>query len=267
MSYPTSQLLKNFQLDGYSPNISLIEQSYLSVYVSNEATQPSDSLDGYEFEVLGLLDDGNINKPSNEDWFILLNSTTGASTHQVNGVPPIFDVSNCTKARVHLLTNNLTLTFNGYAKGGNQLSDVDHSTGTDTNDDADAGDIGEVIMASAAEDSVISWTTNTAQNICSISLTPGDWDVQGRISWGGATAGTYTAVAVSEVSANIGSDSTAEGRSIQPFLSQANSYLVMLTGLVRISLAVTTTIYLVGQIGFTGGTPTAGGTMRARRMR
>lgn len=139
--------------------------------------------------------------------------------------------------------------------------------GTATNDSAAAGIVGQIITNSAAADSIGSWSTNSAQNITSVSLTAGDWDVEGAVAWKDATIGTYYVTAITTTSANVGLDPVAFGRVDTPFITTANSYFVQNSGLVRMSLASTTTVYLVGQLGFTGGTPTAGGRLRARRVR
>lgn len=139
--------------------------------------------------------------------------------------------------------------------------------GTTTNNNAAAGAIGEIITGTAALDSVGSWTTNTAKNVTSISLTAGDWDVYGKIAWAGATTGTYTIASISATSATLGTDEVTQGYAAAPFLSQANSRFTQEAGPYRASLASTTTIYLVGQEGFTVGTPAVGGFLRARRVR
>ncbi len=139
--------------------------------------------------------------------------------------------------------------------------------GTSTSDDAAAGFVGEIITATAATDTINTWTTNTAKNITSISLTPGDWDVDGVVAWSGATAGTYYVSKVTSTTANIGTDPLEAGRVSTPFVSLANAYFNQIVPTARFSLAATTTVYLGAQLGFTGGTPLAGGTIRARRVR
>lgn len=140
-------------------------------------------------------------------------------------------------------------------------------TGTTTNNNAAPGNIGEIISATAALDSVGSWTTNVAKNVTSITLTPGDWDVWGQISWAGTTTGTYLITCISVTSATLQGDESTPGYTAQPWLTQANSRLAQICGPYRASLASTTTLYLVGQQGFTVGTPAVGGTIRARRVR
>jgi hypothetical protein len=68
--------------------------------------------------------------------------------------------------------------------------------GTTAANNANAGSIGELITATA---SGVALTTGTTANVCSISLTAGDWEVSGAISLGNAgnnmtfiTAGSST---------------------------------------------------------------------------
>lgn len=140
-------------------------------------------------------------------------------------------------------------------------------TGTTTNDNAAAGRIGELISATAALDSVDSWTTNVAKNVTSITLTAGDWDVWGQIAWAGATTGTYMITCISTTSATLQGDETTQGYTAITFQTQANSRFAQVAGPYRASLSATTTLYLVGQQGFTVGTPAVGGSIRARRVR
>jgi len=65
--------------------------------------------------------------------------------------------------------------------------------GTITNDLAAAGNVGEVVSSFVVIGSPVSLTTNVAANITSISLTAGDWDVQGNVNFAGTSA-TITAL-------------------------------------------------------------------------
>lgn len=141
--------------------------------------------------------------------------------------------------------------------------------GTNTNDSATAGNIGEVITASLASGSAISLTTAVTANITSISLTAGDWDVHGVVVLASAatTSTTLTASAISTTSATIPTLGS-EGFFIQAVTPTTGPATWSLpTGTVRLSLSGTTTVYLVGQMNFTVSTATAYGTISARRVR
>jgi hypothetical protein len=133
--------------------------------------------------------------------------------------------------------------------------------GTTTNDSASAGYVGEFVTSNASGVSIT--TTATAQNITSISLTAGDWDV-----WGGLqinpNGGSMTIIlgCISITSATLSS-------SYNNILLQGTSLLT--TGLAvpyqRISLSGTTTVYLVAQASFTVANPIAAAIINARRAR
>lgn len=130
---------------------------------------------------------------------------------------------------------------------------------------APAGYVGETITASAAADSVGSWTTNQAKNIVSLDLTPGRWLIFGGVVWSGATTGTYFVNAITTTTANVGIDPGADGRVDHPFMSLANSYFKHVCEPTHVIIDASATYYLAAQIGFTGGTPLAGGQLTAIR--
>ncbi len=142
-------------------------------------------------------------------------------------------------------------------------------TGTATNDNATAGDIGEVIESIVASTAVGSWTGGAAQNITSISLTAGDWDVEGLLTWvNGATpvAASQFYAHITSVSAGIGSaDNGYRTADIETL--GASSQIAQPLSIRRFSLAATTTVYLVGMAGSVSATLTAGGRLTARRAR
>lgn len=130
---------------------------------------------------------------------------------------------------------------------------------------ATAGYIGEYLEASAAFGSVGSWTTATTKNITSLSLTAGDWLVAGQVTWsGGPITGTYTRTSLSTTSLTP-AGGTLEATS--PTMPTAVSPVNFAVPTRRVSLSAPGTVYLVGDIGFTAGTPAAGGAIRAWRVR
>lgn len=139
--------------------------------------------------------------------------------------------------------------------------------GTTTNDNAAAGVVGEFVSSTVAVGSAVALTTDTTANVTSISLTPGDWDVTGVVDFkpGATTTTTYFQGGISTVSATMGSPDTGFSN---PFAIAATSVDASeVLPVVRMSLATTTTIYLVARAGFSISTLSAYGTIRARRMR
>lgn len=120
--------------------------------------------------------------------------------------------------------------------------------GTTTNNNAAAGSVGEYATTAVGGTTNFT-TTNVAQNMQSISLTAGDWDVHGSVLI--QNGSTVTAGATTSLS------STSATQASQGIGRFDTNLLNALTGLTysvynRFSLASTTTIYLVGQAGWTG---------------
>jgi hypothetical protein len=113
----------------------------------------------------------------------------------------------------------------------------------------------------------VSLTNNTAANCASISLTAGDWDVSGSISF---AAGASTVITALE--AGVNTTSSTFPATLGNFNANVQSYTtgttnVISTPVVRESLASTTTVYLVGLSSFTTSTMSCSGFIRARRVR
>jgi len=140
--------------------------------------------------------------------------------------------------------------------------------GTTTNDAAVAGGIGELLSGTIATGSSVSLTTATAANVTSVSLTAGDWDVSGTVDYnpGATTSITRLAQGVSSISATLGAQDTYSQSATAANVPTA-VVIALPTPVTRISLAATTTIYLVASATFTVSTLTAFGTIRARRVR
>lgn len=143
--------------------------------------------------------------------------------------------------------------------------------GTATNDSATAGNVGEFVTATLASGSAVPLTTNTAVNITSISLTPGDWDVWGTVYFTG-NASTQISSLIASVSATTGALDGNPGRiNTMPYASATlNAFATNPSANVlpfRVSVATTTTYFLIGQSGFTTSTESAFGIIQARRRR
>lgn len=147
--------------------------------------------------------------------------------------------------------------------------------GTGTNDSAASGNLGEFISSSVVIGSAVALTTNVPVNITSISLTAGDWEVQGDIYFTGAATTTviYQASCVSQTTGTfdltVGNFNIAPGYGSVPFGATTGntSGIGILTPVIRKSLASTTTMFLVAQSGFGVSTQSAFGVIRARRAR
>lgn len=158
-------------------------------------------------------------------------------------------------------------TGNVVQTGSLTLSQTGGIVGTTTNNNANSGSVGEYVSSTVSSSPGVSLTNNTPTNISSISLTAGDWDVQCSLFYAPAATTTTAAlgVAASLVSATLPGSSDGEAFYTLPFTTGQPSVLPAPT--LRVLVAVTTTVYLIGFANFGVSTAVAGGTIRARRMR
>ncbi|MFM0439281.1 hypothetical protein PQQ84_22670 [Paraburkholderia strydomiana] len=139
--------------------------------------------------------------------------------------------------------------------------------GTTTNDNANAGSVGEFVSSNRVTGSALSLTNNTAADITSVSLTAGDWDCRGGV-------GFTTSAGASGLLGWINNASVA-----QPLLSSGfgNTQLIGTSAILgnnlisimptRISAASTVTVYLSAAALFSSGTASAYGYLGCRRVR
>lgn len=177
-----------------------------------------------------------------------------------------------------VLTRGLTLDSNQILTADKQIIAQSFSPsttagiiGTTTNDNAAAGSVGEFISASTSFGSPVSLTTGTAADVCSISLTAGDWDVWGNVGFLGnvLTLVQYEFGWTSQTSATA---PTADFLSSQVFTAAGVAIFAAGNSIFnvqqqRISLSGTTTIYLSAQAAFSVSTCSAFGNLKARRVR
>jgi hypothetical protein len=210
------------------------------------------------------------------EYISFLNKTSTNSSDVSNTIVSKFtDGTTATRTSQFAITgvNNasavtlMTLDGNGNATFGTTNSIV----GAATNNSAVAGNIGEEINATVSTYTNYT-TTATYQNVTSITLTAGDWDItaQGTLSSNGATI-TAANDAIFVISTTTASASGAtEGKNIS-YIPQAallgTSHESTSIVPFRVSLSGTTTYYLNTQASFTVGNPQFTGTIRARRAR
>lgn len=141
--------------------------------------------------------------------------------------------------------------------------------GTNTNDSAAAGNIGEYISSTVVLGSAVSLTNNTPANVTSISLTAGDWDVSCTLNLTTVNITTGSVNIIGSISTTTATlDGTDTRESSLPLGSgPIGGSARIVVGPSRFSLSATTTIFMVAEVSFTGGSCSAYGTIRARRMR
>lgn len=173
-------------------------------------------------------------------------------------------------------TNPLTVTGAGSFTGALTSASIGFSStsgiiGTTTNNNADAGSVGEILSTVVLIGSPVSLTTATPANIATLSLTAGDWDVWGEV-WTAPDVTTTTSSISAAISATTGTLPTVPAvgtaLSVQTgFVTAAGTVVVANTGSCRVSLAGTTTYYLVASVAFAISTLSGYGVIRARRRR
>lgn len=131
--------------------------------------------------------------------------------------------------------------------------------GTATNDNANAGSVGETITATA---SGVAQTSGTLTNVTSVSLTAGDWDV--TCSWASTAATSITSLNFG-LTTTSGAQAPVGQRVLMGGLASASG-IELVCPTFRLSLASSATLYLTSAPGFTGSL-TVGGTIWARRRR
>ena len=145
----------------------------------------------------------------------------------------------------------------------NSIGSPGQLAGTTTNDNASTGNIGEYHSCDALSSAPISLTSNTATNVCSVSVGAGDWQACGAVGFSGAPSGTtYTIGAINTTSATMPTEGIEAA-----YMNNSSTRGRYSTGCTRFSLAATATIYLIALEVFTGGYDGAVGELEVRRAR
>lgn len=141
--------------------------------------------------------------------------------------------------------------------------------GTATNDNAAAGSVGQITESTVLAGAAVALTSNVAANITSISLTAGDWDVWGNIAFAAASSTTVSQITgcINTTSATVPTVPNGGGVMTFQLTFTPSVTQTMPVGMMRISVASTTTVYLVGLATFAVSTMGAYGYIGARRRR
>lgn len=140
--------------------------------------------------------------------------------------------------------------------------------GTTTNDSAAAGNVGEFVASVVLVGSEISLTSTVSANVTSISLTAGDWDVFGVVTFDLAGTTSYTALICSSSTVSATNDQTdGSATRFNVPATVAGGPINLPIPVRRISVSSTTSVFLVAFAAFTVSTCGAYGAIRARRVR
>jgi hypothetical protein len=142
--------------------------------------------------------------------------------------------------------------------------------GTNTNDSAAAGFVGEFVESEILLGSAVSLVSTTAKTVTSISLTAGEWH-----AWGGVVLTSSLATLTNVIGSISTVDNTlptnpgkgAYSQLIVPASTLSAGSHTFPVGAVNLKLSATTTVYLIGLAVFGSGTCTAHGYIGARRVR
>lgn len=174
-----------------------------------------------------------------------------------------------------------SLTTTLAATSNSTLTSLDKSTGvaihgTNTNNAAASGYVGETVYGSLARASATSLTTSVAKTVISISVPAGDWHIVGGVGFFFATGTNVTVrVAAASLTTNtIPALSTYMNPSANESSIELDSTSTIPTGdygvpfpSYRASFSTTTTLFLIAYATFTVSTTTAYGYILATRMR
>ena len=142
--------------------------------------------------------------------------------------------------------------------------------GTSTNDNASAGNVGEYTESVVPSSGAVTLTTGVTRNITNISLTAGDWDVNGVVVFNGGATTTVNNIFGSITLTSSTLDLSA-GHCFTDFKNgvtvYANNTVTGPIPRVRQSVNTTTTVYLVAHQTFGSSTANAFGSINARRVR
>lgn len=136
--------------------------------------------------------------------------------------------------------------------------------GTATNDSATAGNVGEVKRATASSSNL---TSGGTANVASITLSPGDWDIQAQASFNGSGSPSVTNTTL-VIAASSTSIAAAVGLGSQYRVTATTDLFTSnVVGPDQVSISSSTTYFANVQASFTGGTYNASVLLFARRRR
>lgn len=198
-----------------------------------------------------------------------VNELTASSAVATNSLKRLVSVTNTGSGNNVLATSPTlsgTTTASAFTIDSLRFNTTIGIVGTTTNNDAATGSVGEYITNTT---NTVSLVSATAKTLTSISLTAGDWDVWGEMvtNPAGGTTGTLIQGAINTVDNTMPSSPAGGAMLLMQYAIGAGAQQIFPVGRTRISIASTTTIYLIGRADFAVSTMTANGFIAARRVR
>ncbi len=155
-----------------------------------------------------------------------------------------------------------------YQVSGN-VNSLSEFVGVIDGSDAGAGRIGEYIESVVSTGSGASLTTGTGADVTSISLTAGDWDVEGNITFqeGAGTVVSTAAGVITTTSATVDATGFSGVEVLHGPVGASTAYFSITLPRHRISITTTTTVYLATKASFSVASLISWGQINARRVR
>lgn len=193
---------------------------------------------------------------------------TGVASLRINqgGGTNILEVGTTAGANYFKVANGGASTFSTTLLVTGILTPSAGIAGVTTTVAATAGNVGETKSVYIASGSAVTFTTATATNVATLSLTAGDWLVDGQLTFVETTSTVSERIAgINSTSATLPVDGSESYCGTQSTVTSEKNT----TGLSgkRITVGSTTTIYLVGKPTFSAGTCTGYGFINATRIR
>ena len=135
--------------------------------------------------------------------------------------------------------------------------------GTGTNDNAASGHVGEYLIASVASGSAVALNSGGINNVTSLVITAGDWDVTGLVQ---AAPGSGATLSILYAAASQASSTIPGACSLVYPAAVANAPCYLPAPTIRVSVNAPVTLYLVAAATFSGSV-SAYGYIAARRTR
>lgn len=172
-----------------------------------------------------------------------------------------------TKWRVRKIAGGQAVGFGAATQTSMGLVKAGQVPGTNTNDAATTGNVGEQQRQQLASGAAVTLTTSTPANFGSVTLTAGDWDISLVAGLTGTVTGTSFVAAIGTTSASLSGAVAGDSLLATPTMSTAAADVFLTIPSFRVSISTTTTYYAVASALFTSGTAKAYGRISARRVR
>lgn len=188
-----------------------------------------------------------------------VNCVNGTTTYVVYGFN-LAPITNCT-----LIPGN-----QGPTNFLGAISSTVGITGVTNGAAAGAGYVGQSLSSLIPSGSAVSLTTATPANVTFITLTAGDWDVSGSVTYVASTASVSVAAVwesgISTATATLPVDGTEVFYATPAVIATTSFKTSLAIPRKIVNVSSSTPVYLVAEATFTAGTVTAYGAITARRV-